>query len=101
MLGPNPSAQRRRRAFVIDPEELVDRIRAPRRAPPPLEVGGLPNARLRIRQADTLQELRHESQVLEARSPHLPDRKGGSSRRFGELESVDAVPDRRNRGRLA
>ena len=68
----------RNRPVVVEPEELVDRVRAPRRAPPPLQIGGLPEPRLRIRQASALQQLRHQREVLETRRPHLADRRAHS-----------------------
>ncbi|HYT79587.1 MAG TPA: hypothetical protein VEQ37_10105 [Actinomycetota bacterium] len=60
--------------FVIDPEELVNRVREPRRAPPLLQISGFPYPCLRIRQASALEELRRESEVLETRGAHLIDR---------------------------
>jgi len=59
--------------LVIDPEDLVDRIRAPRRASPPLQISGFPYACVRSRQASALQGLRRERQVLEAGGSNLID----------------------------
>jgi len=61
------------RPVVVDPEALVDPVRAPRRSPPPLQIGRFPEPRVRVSQASALQELRRERQVLEARDPYLID----------------------------
>ena len=34
--------------LVVEPEELFDRVRGSRRAPPPLQIGGFPQSRLRV-----------------------------------------------------
>ena len=65
-------------SLVIDPEEVVDRVRAPRRSPPPLQISGFPYPRLRIRDASALQELRRERYVLEAGGPYLMNLVGSS-----------------------
>ena len=45
-------------SLVIDPEQLVDRVRAPRRPPPPLQISRFPYPCLRILHANPPQELR-------------------------------------------
>jgi hypothetical protein len=74
MLDPVRQCDARNGPLVIDPEDVVDRIRAPRRAPPPLQISGFPYPGLRIRQAGAAQELCRECQVLETRGPYLLDR---------------------------
>jgi hypothetical protein len=67
------------RPFVVDPEELVDRVRAARLTPPPLQVSRLPNPCLDVREASALQKLRRQSEILEALRAHFIDRHASSA----------------------
>ncbi len=59
------------RPGVIDPKHLIDGARPPRRAPPPVQISGLPKSCFRIRQTRTAQEPRRESQRVQSRCAHF------------------------------